>query len=155
MAARSVFWKEVTEMGFLDKLFGGGEQYPPLEPGSEPAEKLDHFTGELESLADSMRDPMYAVPKDDELFVFVGKPPKAFGVFRCTEDGQENLVEIMREHKAGMAKMQAVSDQARKAYVEYEEAPRFTHEIGKRKVTVIDSEPLAEKLDEVFEAARA
>jgi len=142
-------------MGFLDRLFGGGPQYPPLEAGSGAAERLDPFSDKLESIAGSVRDPLEAVPKNDELYVFVGNPPKGFGVFRYSDDGEENLVEVMREHKLGASKMQAISNQARKAYVEYQEAPRFTHEVGARKVTVIDSEPLAEKLDEVFEAARA
>lgn len=142
-------------MGFLDKLFGGHAQYPPLEPGSGPAEKLGPFVEKLESIAGSVRDPLEAVPKDDELFVFVGNPPKGFGVFRLAGETEENLIEIMRSNNLAASKIQSVSDKARVAYVEHQEAPRFTHQVGKRAITVIDSTPLAEKLDEVFEAARS
>jgi len=142
-------------MGLLDRLFSGSApQHPPLEPGTPVAARLDAFTGELEKLVGDVRDAIEAVPERDALFVFVGHPPKGFGVVRYGSDGEANLIQIMREAKLPPTRVQEVSDRARKAYVAHQEAPRFAFHVGKRAITVIDSEPLGEKLDEVFTAAR-
>ncbi|MCB1008595.1 MAG: hypothetical protein KDB94_06850 [Acidobacteria bacterium] len=142
-------------MGLLDRLFGGSEpQHPPLEAGTPLAARLDTFSGELEQLAGSVRDTLEAVPEREALFVFVGHPPKGFGVVRYGPEGESNLIQVMREAKLPPTRVQEVSDQARQAYVAHQEAPRFALQVGKRAVTVIDSEPLGEKLDAVFTAAR-
>lgn len=142
-------------MGFLDRLFNGGTPaHPPLEPDSPPAERISPFVGQLEALAGKVRDGIEAVPEDDKLYVLVGHPPKGFGVVRFGSHGEENLIEVMREAKLSQARIQEVSDQARAAYVEHQEAPRFTQQFGRRAITVIDSEPLGQKLDAVFDAAR-
>jgi len=60
----------------------------------------------------------------------------------------------MRENGLSPTRIQEVSDQARAAYVEHQEAPRFVHLFGKRAITVIDSEALGRQIDEVFAAAR-
>jgi len=142
-------------MGFLDRLFGGSApQHPPVEPGTPLAARLDTFSGELEQLVGNVRDAIEAVPERDALFVFVGHPPKGFGVVRYGADGEANLIQVMREAKLPPMRVQEVSDQARRAYVAHQEAPRFALQVGKRAITVIDSEPLGAKLDEVFAAAK-
>lgn len=142
-------------MGFLDRLFGGGTpQHPPLEPGSPVASRLDSFSGELEALAGKVKDALEAVPERDALYVFVGHPPKGFGVVRIGTGGEDNLIQVMREAKLPPMRVQEVSDQARAAYVAHQEAPRFSATLGGRSITVIDSEPLGVKLEAVFDAAR-
>ena len=139
-------------MGLLGKLFGGAPEHPPLDPGSATAKRLSPFTRHLEKLAGEVRDHLEAVPHDGKLFVLVGHPPKAFGVVRYGPDGEDNLIQAMREAKLTPARVQEVSDQAREAYVAFQEAPRFGHQVGKRTISVIDSPPLAGRLDAVFEA---
>jgi len=141
-------------MGFLDRIFGGGQpQFPALEPSSDAAARLAPFAGQLAALAGQVRDHVEAVPERDALYVFVGRPPKEFGVVRYRADGEENLIQLMRERKLPQSRIQEISDQARAAYVAEEQAPRFTHQAGKRALPVIDSETLGRKLDEVFAAA--
>jgi hypothetical protein len=140
-------------MGLLGKLFGGAPEHPPLDPGSAPATHLGPFGGQLEKLAGAVRDNLEAVPRDGQLFVLVGHPPKGFGVVRYGPDGEDNLIQVMRDAKLSPTRVQEVSDQARDAYVAHQEAPRFSHQVGKRTITVIDSPPLAGKLDAVFAAA--
>jgi len=139
-------------MGLLGKLFGGAPEHPPLDPGSAPAKRLSPFSARLEKLAGEVRDHLEAVPRDGALFVLVGHPPKGFGVVRYAADGEDNLIQVMREAKLSPARVQEVSDQAREAYIAYQEAPRFAQQVGNRTITVIDSPPLAEKLDAVFDA---
>lgn len=139
-------------MGLLGKLFGGAPEHPPLDPGSAAAQRLGPFGGHLEKLAGEVRDNLEAVPQDGKLFVLVGHPPKAFGVVRYGPDGQDNLIQAMREAKLSPTRVQEVSDQAREAYAAFQEAPRFGHQVGKRTITVIDAPPLAQKLDAVFDA---
>ena len=141
-------------MGLLGQLFGGGKpQHPPLEPSSDAANRLAPFAGQLQALAGQVRDNIEAVPERDALYVFVGRPPKEFGVVRYRADREENLIQLMRQRQLSPTRIQEVSDQARAAYVAEQQAPRFTHQAGKRALPVIDSEALGRKLDEVFEAA--
>jgi hypothetical protein len=142
-------------MGVLDRIFGGSTtQHPALDPASPVAVRLTPFTNQLEKIAGATRDGIEAVPQRDSLFVFVGHPPKAFGVVRYRAQGEDNLIQLMREAKLSMVQVQEISDQARSAYVEHQGAPRFTHQVGRRAIIVIDCEPLGPRLEAVFDAAR-
>jgi hypothetical protein len=143
-------------MGLLDRIFGGSApQHPALDPGSAPGTRLSRYASQLDELAGKVRDHLEAVPDEGRLFVLVGHPPKGFGVLRIGPAGEDNLIQVMREAKLSPGRVQEVSDQARKAYVEHQEAPRFTHQVGRRAITVIDSAPLGAKLDAVFDAVRS
>lgn len=142
-------------MGFLDRIFGGSTpQHPALDPASPVAARLTPFTSQLEKISAATRDGIEAAPQRDALFVFVGHPPKGFGVVRYRAQGEDNLIQLMRAANLSMVQVQEISDQARSAYVAHQGAPRFTHRVGRRSITAIDRETLGSKLDAVFDAAR-
>lgn len=67
-------------MGILDKLFGGNKDYPPLPEDNEAQAQLSEVRALLEDLARRAPDRLEVVPAEHEAFVFLGKPPKSFGI---------------------------------------------------------------------------
>ena len=74
-------------MGFIGKLFGGGKKYPTLAPDTSAAKNLESMRDTLEKLTEKVNDPMEVIPADDSAFVFIGNPPKNFGM-AWVEEGE-------------------------------------------------------------------
>ncbi len=73
-------------MAILGKFFGRKHDYPPLESSTPAAKQLETVRSPLEKLTAETKDPLEVVPAEDSVYIFVGKPPKKFGV-AWIEDG--------------------------------------------------------------------
>lgn len=67
-------------MGFLGKLFGLEKKYPNIASDTNAAKKMELFKDPLEELSKKVTDTMEVVPGDENAYVFIGKPPKSFGM---------------------------------------------------------------------------
>ena len=67
-------------MGILGQFFGGKLNYPPLDSSAPAAKQLESVRPPLEKLAAETNDPLEIVPAEDSVYIFVGKPPKKFGI---------------------------------------------------------------------------
>lgn len=136
-------------MGIFDGLFGKKESYPPLDPNSEAAHKVAGYEEALRSLASRSNDRLEAVPADDSLYVYVGKPPKQFGVV-WYEGGEEYVfVEEMQGRGLSGERIQELSDELRQAYEANDDASRYSYQIGDKTVVVTPAPGLAKELDRV------
>ena len=61
--------------------------YPELGAESPVAEQINEVEGPLKALMFQVSDPLEIFPPDDQSYVFIGKPPKKFGV-AVIEDGE-------------------------------------------------------------------
>ncbi|WP_210544117.1 hypothetical protein [Rhodoferax sp. PAMC 29310] len=87
-------------MGLLDKLFGNKEiEYPQLPVGNYALAQLDEIKGPLEELAQKVSDHLEVVPAEHEAFVFLGKPPKSFGIAWIHDGKVTGLKEFAEEKK--------------------------------------------------------
>lgn len=141
-------------MGILGKLFGDKQDYPPLDSSAPAAKQLESLRPPLEKLADEINDRLEVVPAEDTAYVFVGKPPKKFGI-AWIEDGDKivNFKSLVEEKGLAPTSLQRLSEELKKTYVTYQEKPRYVTKINDREVVVIPSTSLLNDLKGVVAQA--
>ena len=137
-------------MGFLEGIFGKEQKYPPLESSSPAARFIEERKEEVESLVGSVKDRLELVPVHDAVYVFVGKPPKAFGMAWVKEGKTHNFKTLMEEKNLPPQKIQALSDKLRDAYLKHRQEERYSTSIAGQQVTVTPSEALARDVGELI-----
>ena len=143
-------------MGFLDKILGGRKsEYPLLDPGSPAAKKVQQVMGELASIAKQVRDPLEVVPGKEKTFVFIGNPPKQFGIFWIKDGQVENFKKLANEKQITAEKFQVVSEELREAYKQNVPAEKFSMTIADRKITVLPSDSLNTMVGNIVDKLQA
>jgi len=139
-------------MGILGKFFGANYDYPPLDSSAPAARQLESMRPPLEKLADETSDPLEIVPAEDSVYVFIGKPPKKFGI-AWIEDGEKivNFKSLVDQKGLSPDSLQNLSEELRKAYIAHQDKPRYVTKISEREVVVIPSESLLNNLKGVVE----
>jgi len=139
-------------MAILGKFFGSKHDYPPLDSSTPAAKQLESVRSPLEKLADEIKDPLEVVPAEDSVFIFVGKPPKKFGI-AWIEDGDKivNFKSLVDEKGLSPDNLDHLSEELRKAYIAYQDKPRYVTRISDREVVVIPSTSLLNNLKGVVE----
>jgi hypothetical protein len=126
-------------MGMIDKWLGGKNDYPPLPADNAARARLDEVKPELEQLASKVHDHLEVVPGEHEAYVYLGKPPKHFGI-AWLHDGQvDGLKELVDQHKLSQSQVQTLVSALGDAYEHASDAPRYSTEVAGKKVTVIPS----------------
>jgi hypothetical protein len=92
------------------------------------------------------------VPAEDSVYIFIGKPPKKFGV-AWIEDGDKivNFKSLVDEKGLSPTSLQNLSAELRKAYIAHQDRPRYVTTISDREVVVIPSKSLVSNLKGVVE----
>jgi len=141
-------------MGILAKLFGDKQDYPPLDSSGPAAKQLESVRPPLEKLAEETKNPLEVVPADDTAYIFVGKPPKKFGI-AWIEDGEKivNFKSLVEEKGLAPTSLQRLSEELKKTYVTHQEKPRYVTRIKDREVVVIPSTSLLNDLKGVVAQA--
>lgn len=139
-------------MGILGKIFGGKHDYPPLDSSTPAAKQLEAVRPPLEKLADETNEPLEVVPAEDSVYIFVGKPPKKFGI-AWIEDGDKivNFKSLVDEKGLSPTSLNQLSEELRKAYIAHQDKPRYVTKINDREVVVIPSTSLLNNLKGVVE----
>jgi hypothetical protein len=139
-------------MGILGKLFSGGEDYPALDSSTPAARQLESVRSPLEKLAGETGDPLEVVPAEDSVVIFIGKPPKKFGV-AWIEDGDKivNFKSLVDEKGLSPTSLENLSEKLRKAYIAHQDKPRYVTKISDREVVVIPSTSLMNNVKGVVE----
>jgi len=139
-------------MGILGKFFGGKHDYPSLNSSDPAAKQLESVRPPLEKLAGETKDPLEVVPAEDSVYIFIGKPPKKFGI-AWIEDGTNvvNFKSLVDEKGLSPASIQNVSEELRKAYIAHQDRPRYVTTISDREVVVIPSKSLLSNLKGVVQ----
>jgi len=103
-------------MGMLDKLFGGKNDYPPLPADNEAKAKLDEVKPQLEELANRVHDHLEIVPGEHEAYVYLGKPPKRFGIAWLHDGKVDGLNELVQDHNLSQPQVQKLIGELSAAY---------------------------------------
>ncbi len=135
-------------MGIFGKLFGGGKEYPAIDPASTGAQIIEKFRPQFESLVKKINDKYEAVPSRNALYIFLGNPPGMFGIVWFMEgDAEEhNLKKLMSKKGLIQKKINLITEKLSEAYKETESEPRFSTLIGGKKVIVTPSDSFAGRL---------
>jgi hypothetical protein len=139
-------------MGILGKLFSGKHEYPSLDSSAPAAMQLESLRPPLEKLAAETNDPLEVVPAQDSVYVFIGKPPKKFGI-AWIEDGDKivNFKSLVDEKGLSPDSLQNLSEKLGKAYIAHQDKPRYVTKISDREVVVIPSTSLFNNVKGVVE----
>jgi hypothetical protein len=106
----------------------------------------------LKKLAEETKDSLEVVPAEDSVYIFIGKPPKQFGV-AWIEDGDKivNFKTLVEQKGLSASSLDNLSDELRKAYVAHQDKPRYITNVSDREVVVIPSTSLVNQLKGVVE----
>ena len=140
-------------MGMLDKLFGGKNDYPPLPADNDALAKLDEVKPELEELANRVHDHLEVVPGEREAYVYLGKPPKRFGIAWLHDGKVDGLKELVDQHKLSQSQVQKLIGALGAAYEHASDAPRYSAEVAGKQVTVIPYRGLGKEVHQIIEGA--
>lgn len=137
-------------MGFFGKLFGKGEELPPLDQSSPAANRLNKFKAELEAFVGKMNDRLEFVPADEAVYCFIGKPPAMFGMAWFHDGKEHNLKTLAKDKGLSTKKLQTMSLRLGEAYEKYQEEPRFSVTIAGKSVIVHPSDGLRKDVAEII-----
>jgi hypothetical protein len=139
-------------MGLLDKIFGGQKnEYPPLEMSSPAGRTVEQVKGALEKLTKQINDPMEVVTGSDKTFVFVGKPPRQFGMLWIQGGEIHNFAKHAKEKNISQIQFQSLSEQLREAYQRNQSAERFSAKVADKTITVMTSDSLGTEVNRIVE----
>ncbi len=138
-------------MGIFDKIFGTGKTYAPLEPTHPIAKQLDNVRQPLKDLAGSIKDSLEVVPADHATYVFIGKPPKQFGIAWVQNGKLFNLKSLADEKGLSNTKLQSTTKELTKAYERSEKDERFSTKIDECSFVVASSQTLAKDVDRIIQ----
>lgn len=138
-------------MGFFDGLRGKKEDYPALDPNSKAAQRLSAHQADLEDLAKRAKDRLEAVPSDRGLYVYIGKPPKQFGVVWYENGEEHSFMSVMKQHGLTQLQIQQISDELRDVYTAHKDQPRFSYPLKQQEVVVTPDETLARDVERVIQ----
>ena len=141
-------------MGILGKFFGAKYDYPPLDSSAPAAKQLESVLSPIEKLAEKTNDPLEIVPAEDTVYIFVGKPPKKFGIL-WIEEGDKiiNFKSLADEKGLSPDSLLQLSDELKNAYIAHQDEPRYITQISDREVVVIPSTSLLNSLKGVVDQA--
>lgn len=138
-------------MGLFGKMFGQDKQYPELAGNSAAASRLAAIRGDLEKLVKDISDPMEVIPTDEGAYVFIGKPPKRFGIAWIEGGEVKSFQTLMKEHGMTGQEVAKVSDELRDVYVKHHEGTEhYRASIANRDIVVTPSAPLEHDVREIL-----
>lgn len=137
-------------MGLLSKFLGGTPDYPQLQPDMKAAQQLKTVDTNLEELTREVNEPMEVVPGESSAYVFIGKPPKRFGIAWIEDDQIKSFKSVVAELGVSQQKLNKVSDDLREAYKRYDDVTRYQTKVGDREVIVTPSDALKDELHTIL-----
>jgi len=140
-------------MGFLGKLFGGGKEYPPLDPSTPDGKRFERYRETAAAFAEKLKSHLEVIPSERALYCFIGNPPDQFGIAWFEGKEEHNLKTLMKAKGLSQARVNALSDELRHAYERSKEQPRYQVQLGKKKVLVTPSATLERELVKIIHEA--
>lgn len=140
-------------MGLLEKMFGGEKKYPALALDTSVARKLEALKDPLQELSEKVKDPMEVVPTEDSAYVFIGKPPKNFGMAWIEGGKVYNFKTLAEEKGVTQKKLLKIVDELADAYKRSDSESRYSASIGAKVVTVTPSQGLASEVRNIIASA--
>src|SRR5210317_2176672 len=138
-------------MGSSYRWFGGKYDYTPLPADNDAMARLDEMKKTLEELAGKVHDHLEVVPAEHEAFVYLGHPPKRFGIAWIHDGKLDGLKELVDENHLSQAQTQKLVSALGTAYEHASDAPRYSAELAGKKVVVIPSREFGQEVHEIME----
>lgn len=138
-------------MGLLKSIIGG-EDHPPLPDNSYAQERLRKVQTELGQLAAETKDRIEVVPAEHSAYVFIGKPPRKFGMAWISDGRITNLGELAQQKNFSPITLEKIEDELSDAYKRSESDARFTFDVAGHEVIVTPSDKLETAVHETIQS---
>ncbi len=133
-------------MGFFSKKLN----YPELDSDNPATDQVHEFDGPLQELMGQVSDTLEVVPADDHAYVFIGKPPKKFGVAMIENGAVQSFIAAAKEKGLDQAKIQMLNEQLRDAYMHNLDAQRYKTSVGGKEVVVTPCPQLDQEVKQIM-----
>ena len=130
-------------MGFFSR------KYPDLDSSSAAAEQIQEVEESLKELIQQVSDPIEVVTSKDHAYVFMGKPPKKFGVAMFEEGKVQGFVALAKEKGLEQPVVLKINQKFRDAYEQNMDAKRYKTSIAGKEIVVTPSTKLAEEVAQI------
>ncbi|PKQ29579.1 MAG: hypothetical protein CVT60_04715 [Actinobacteria bacterium HGW-Actinobacteria-10] len=140
-------------MGLFNSMFGS--KHPDLDSKSDAASQIARQGHALEAFVSSANDRMEAIPGDGPLYVFVGRPPKAFGLVWFDGDGRHDVRSMVESKAMTRDAASQLAQELPVIYSRYSEEGRFAHKIGSTSIVVTPSAAFYAELQQAVTQAQA
>jgi len=134
-------------MGFFSKKLN----YPELDSDNPAAGQVHEVEGPLKDLMGQVSDTLEVVPAGDHAYVFIGKPPKNFGVAMIEEGKVQSFLAAAKEKGLDQAKIQQLNEQLREAYMHNVDAQRYKINVAGKEVVVTPCTRLEQEVQQIMQ----
>jgi hypothetical protein len=138
-------------MSLFGNLFSSKPDYPAIDPSSTAAMRISEVEAQLGELANRTKDLLEIVPAEHAAYVFIGKPPKSFGLAWIHDGEISGLNTLVEEHGLKPPEMAKVVEQLRDAYERNADVSRFCTKVQDRDVVVTPSAKLEHEVHDIIE----
>lgn len=138
-------------MSLFGNLFSSKPDYPVIDPSSTAALRLTEIENQLGELAGQVKEPLEVVPAEHAAYVFIGKPPKRFGLAWIHDGKISGLNTLVEEHDLKPLEVEKLLDQLRGAYERNADVSRFCTTVQDRDVVVTPSDKLEKEVHEIID----
>jgi hypothetical protein len=138
-------------MSLFGNLFSSKPDYPAIDPSSRAASKISEIEAQLGELAGQVKDPLEVVPAENAAYVFIGKPPKKFGLAWIHDGKISGLNTLVENHGLKPLEVEKVVDRLRDAYERNADVDRFCATVQDRDVVVTPSAKLEQEVHEIID----
>jgi hypothetical protein len=138
-------------MSLFGSLFSSKPNYPAIDPSSAAASRIAEVKAQLGELAGQVKAPLEVVPAEQAAYVFIGKPPKKFGLAWIHDGKISGLNKLVEEHGLKPLDVDKVVGQLRDAYERNADVNRFCTTVQNRNVVVTPSPKLEQEVHEIIE----
>ena len=133
-------------MGFFSKKL----DYPELDSDNPAAGQVQEVEQPLKDLMGQVSDPLEIVPSDDCTYVFIGKPPKKFGVAKIEDGKVQSFVAAAKECGLDQAAIQRLNEKFRDAYKISLDTQRYKTKVAGKEIVVTPSAQLGREVNQIM-----
>jgi len=126
---------------------------PQLDPTSVAAARIAARSAQLEPLIRKIHVRLELVPAADTVYVFLDKPPGAFGLAWFENDREVNFTSLKADQGVSQGRIQILSKKLGAAYKKCLREPRFATTIAGKEVLVTPSDALAAAIKQSIDEA--
>jgi hypothetical protein len=132
-------------------LFSKKLNYPELDSDNPVAEQVHVVEGPLKDLMGQVSDPLEVVPSDEHAYVFIGKPPKKFGVAMIEEGKVQSFIAVAKEKGLDQVKIQSLNEKLREAYMHNVDAQRYKTNVAGKEIVVTPCTQLHQEVRQIMQ----
>lgn len=133
-------------------LFSKKVNYPELSDEHPASKQIEKIKAPLEELVGQVSDPVEIVPADNHGYVFIGKPPKKFGIALLEEGTFKNFVALAKEKGLGDPKILSIIESLGDAYKNNQDSERYKIEVAGKDVVVTPCQKLEAQMEQIIQS---